>query len=80
MNKHATLRKGANILSRRWVSGFITNNPIPVDPLTAESVIPAMMNGKRFKVRSLIGCFCNISEIFLGKMRITHKFECKNSE
>jgi hypothetical protein len=39
VNKHATLRKAANILSRHWVFGFITNNPIHVDPLTAESVI-----------------------------------------
>jgi hypothetical protein len=82
MNKHATLRKDANILSRRWVFGFITNNPICVDPLTAESV--AMVNGKRFKVRSMMGRFCDISEIFfekIGKKKlIIPKFKCKNSE
>jgi hypothetical protein len=95
VNKHATLRKDANILSRRWVFGFITNNPILVDPLTAESVsliismmnesvivvIIIVMNGKRFKVRSLIGRFCDISEIFFGKMKlITLMLKCKSSE
>jgi hypothetical protein len=90
MNKHATLRKDANILSRRWVFVFITNNPIRVDPLRAESVIIRAdviiavtngMNGKRFKVRSLVGRFCDISEIFFGRMRlIAQKIKCKNSE
>ena len=80
MNNHVTLRKGANILSRHWVFGFITNNPIRVDPLTAESVIIAIMNGKRFKVRSPMGRFCDISEIFFGRITITYKFKCKNSE
>jgi hypothetical protein len=80
VNKHATLRKDANILSRRWVFGFITNNPILVDPLTLESVTTAMMNGKRFKVRSLKGCFCDISEIFFGRIMITRKLKCKISE
>ena len=73
-------RKNANILSRRWVSGYITNNPILVDPLTADSVIPAMMNGKRFKVRSPIGRFCDILEIFFKRTRIAPKSKCKNSE
>jgi hypothetical protein len=87
MNKHATLRKDANILSRRWVFGFITNNPIRVNPLTAENVTIVKingMNGKRFKVRSAMGRFCDISEIFfetIGKMKlIILKFKCKNSE
>jgi hypothetical protein len=76
------LRKDTNILSRRWVSSYITNNPILVDPLTADSVTMAMMNGKRFKVRSLIGRFCDVSEIVFGRMTITPptKFECKNSK
>jgi hypothetical protein len=88
VNNHATLRKDANILSRHWVFGFITNDPIRVDPLTAESVITddgviivIIMNGKKFKVRSLIGCLCDKSEIFFGKMTlITPKLKCKNSE
>jgi hypothetical protein len=80
VNKHATIRKDANILSRPWVFGFITNNPIRVDPLTADSEIIAMMNGKRFKVWSLIRRFCDISEIFFGMILITPKSKCKNSE
>ena len=86
MNQHATLRKDANILSRCWVVGFITNNPNRVDPLTAESVIIAMMNGKRFKVRSLMGRFCDILDIFFGTLKLftpklfAPKFKCKNSE
>jgi hypothetical protein len=88
VNNHATLRKDANILSRRWVFGFITNNPIRIDPLTAENVIIAdsviiviIMNGKKFKVRSLIGRFCDISEIFFGTLKlIAPKLKCKNSE
>src|ERR1700728_4510374 len=39
-----------------------------------------MMNGKRFKVRSLKGCFCDISEIYFGRIMITRKLKCKNSE
>ena len=80
MNKHATLRKNANILSTRWVFGFITNNPIPVDALTADSVIIAVMNGKRVKMRGLIGHFCNVSDIFFRRTRMTPKSKCKNSE
>jgi hypothetical protein len=92
VNKHATIRKDANIPSRHWVFsflifGFLTNNPIRVNPLTAESVTIAVIkgtNGKIFKVRSLMGCFCDISEIFFGKigtMRlIIPMFKCKNSE
>jgi hypothetical protein len=81
MNKHATLRKDANILSRCWVFGLTTNNPILIESLTAESVVIDMMNGKRFKVRSLMGHFCDISEIFFGRMKvIASKFKCKNSE
>jgi len=80
VKKHATLRKDANILSRCWVLP-ITNNPILVDTLVAESVIVGMMNGKRFKVRSLMGHFCDISEVYFGKMMvIDRKFKCKNSE
>jgi hypothetical protein len=80
MNKHATLQKDADILSRRWVFDFITN-PIPVDPLTTDRVIIAMMNGKRFKVRSLIGHLCDISEIFFGRKKlIKPKSKCENSE
>src|ERR1700728_2058320 len=70
--------------SRRWVFGFITNNPIRVDPLTVENEFIGIIkgtNGKRFKVRSPVGRFCDISEIFFGKMKlITRKFKCKNSE
>jgi hypothetical protein len=90
VNRQAILRKDANILSRHWVFGFITNNPIRVDPLTAESVIIApnaiiviimVMNGKRFKARSLIGRFCDISEKFFGTLKlVAPKFNCKNSE
>jgi hypothetical protein len=81
VNKHVTIRKDANILSRRWQFGFIANNPILVDAPTVESVIIAIMNGKKFKVRSLMGCFCDISEIFFGKMKlITLKLKCKNTE
>jgi hypothetical protein len=77
VNKYATIRKDANILSRRRLFGFITNNPILVDPLTVESVIIATMNGKKFKVRSLMGRFCDIPEIFFGKMKlITLKSKC----
>jgi hypothetical protein len=82
--QHATLRKDSNLLSRRWVFGFITNNPIRVDPLTAENVILEIikgMNGKRFKVRSPMGRFCDISEIFFGKMTLnTPKLNCKHSK
>jgi len=80
MNKHATIRKDTNILSRRWVFVSITNNPNLVDPLTAESVMRAMKNGNGFKVRSLIGHFCDISEIFFRRMMITQKIKCKISE
>jgi hypothetical protein len=80
VNKHATLRKDANIPSRRWRFVFITNNPNPVDPLTAGSVIIAMMNGKRFRVRSLTGRFCDISGIYFGRIMITRKSKCKISE
>jgi hypothetical protein len=81
VNKYDPLRKDADILSSRWVFGFITNNPILGDPLTVESVIIAIMNGKEFKVRSLMRRFCDISEIFFGKMKlITLKSKCKNSE
>ena len=80
MSKHATLRKDANILSRRWVSGCITNNPILVDALTAERFIIDTTNGEKFKVRSLIGHFCDISEIFFGRIMATPKSKCKNSE
>jgi hypothetical protein len=84
VNKHVTFRKDANIPSRRWVLVFITNNPILVDPLTADGQtranIRAMMNGKRFKVRSLIGRFCDISEIFFEMILITPKSKFKNSE
>ena len=68
------------------VFGF-TNSPIRVDPLTAENVTIVNingMNGKIFKVRSPMGRFCDISEIFfetIGKMKsIMPKFKCKNSE
>jgi hypothetical protein len=83
VSKYATLREDANILSRRWIFGFITNNPIRVDPLTAESVrigIISGTNGKRFKARSLMRRFCDISEIFFGKMAITQKLKCKIPE
>jgi hypothetical protein len=70
VNKHATLRKDGNILLRFRVLGFITNNPILVNPLTAESVIIAGANGKKFKVRSLIGLFCDISEVFFGRTKL----------
>jgi hypothetical protein len=83
VNKHATLRKDANILLWRWVFGFITNNPIRVDPLTAESVSTFIingMNGKRFKVRSPMGRFYDISEMISGMAFITIKLKCKNSE
>jgi hypothetical protein len=80
VNKHATIRKDANIHSRSWLFVFITNNPILVDPFTAESVITAMTDGNGFKVRSLTGRFCDISEIFFGRITITYKFKCKNSE
>jgi hypothetical protein len=79
VNKHATLRRHTNILSRRWVFDFITNNPILVDPPTIESVITFILNGKIFKVRSPMGHFCDISEIFFGKL-IAPKSKCKNSE
>jgi hypothetical protein len=81
VNKHATFRKDTNILSRRWLFAFITNNPTLVDLLTAECVIIDMMNGKRFKARSLTGHFCDKSEICFGRMRLTTlKFNSKNSE
>jgi hypothetical protein len=65
----------------RWVFGFITNNPIRVDPLTAKSMIFAMMNGKRLKMRSLTGLFGDISEIFFGTLMLSApKFKCKNLE
>ena len=81
MNRHATIRKDANVLSTRWLFGFITNSPIPVDPLKADNAIIALMNGKRFKVRSLIGHFCDISEIFFGRKKlIIIKLKSKNSE
>jgi archaellum biogenesis ATPase FlaH len=73
------------ILSRRWVFGFITN-PIRVDSLTAENEIVdtiKRMNGKRFKVRSPMGRFCDISEIYFERMRLTtrtRKIKCKISE
>jgi hypothetical protein len=77
VNKHATIRKDANILSRHWVFGFITNNPILVDPLIVESV-PSILNDKKFKVRSLI---YDVSEFFFGRtMLIIPKSKCKNSE
>jgi hypothetical protein len=80
VNKHA-LRKDANILSRHWAFGFITNNPILVDPLTAESVIIGIFNGEKFKVGGLIERFCDILEKFFGRMKsITPKSKCKNSE
>jgi hypothetical protein len=79
VNKHVTLRKDTNILSRHWLSGFITNNPILVDPLIAVSVT-MIMNGKKFKVRSPMRRFCDISEIFFGNKSITPKSHCKNSE
>ena len=79
MNKHATLWKDTNILSGRWVFGFITNNPHRVDPLMVESV-PSILNDKRFKVRSLVGRFCDISELFFGRMAITQKLKCKIPE
>jgi hypothetical protein len=78
VNKHATLRKDADILSRCWLFVFITNNPILVDLLKAES--GAMVNGKRFKVRSLTGHFYDISEIYFGRAMISQKIKCKNSE
>jgi hypothetical protein len=62
---------------------FITNNPIRVDPLTAESVTIITKNGmndKIFKVRSPMGRFCDISEIIFGMTFITIKVKCKNSE
>ena len=80
MNKLATIRKDTNILSRRWVSVFITNNPIFDASFTAECVITAMMNGNAFKVRSLTGRFCDISEIFFGRMMMTQKIKCKISK
>jgi len=80
VNKYAALRKDANILSSRWVFGFITNNPIPVDPLKAESVSIIMINGKRLKVRSSMGRFCDISEIFSGMTWWTTKLKRKISE
>jgi hypothetical protein len=52
------------------------NNPIRVDPLTVESVT-TMINGKRFKVRSLIGRFFDISQIFVGMKLMTRKLKCK---
>jgi hypothetical protein len=39
-----------------------------------------MRNGNGFNVRSLTGGFCDISEIFFGRMMITQKIERKNSE
>jgi hypothetical protein len=70
-----------DVLSRCWVFGLVTNNPILIDLFTAESVIIGMMNDKIFKVRSLMGHFCDISEIFFGGMRFTsRKLKCKNSE
>jgi hypothetical protein len=81
VNKHATLRKDANILSRRWVFVFITNNPIRVDPLMADSVINALTNGKIFKVKSLTGRFCDIWGIFVGTSKLSApKKNCKISE
>jgi hypothetical protein len=83
VNKHAALRKDANILSRRWVLGFIfiTNNPIRVDPLPAESVAITMVNGKKFKVRSPVGRLCDILEIFFGILKLyAPRFKSKNSE
>jgi hypothetical protein len=81
VNKHAALRKDANILSRRWVFVFITNNPIRVDPLMAESMISALTNGKIFKVKSLTGRFCDIWGIFVGISKLSApKMKCKISE
>jgi len=61
--------------------GLITKNPILVNPLTADRMILDMMNGKRFKVRSLTGRSYDISEIFSGKMMlITINLKFKNSE
>jgi hypothetical protein len=81
VNRHATLQKHTNVLSRRRVFDFITNNPVLVDPLAVESVITSILNSKIFKVRGPMGRFCDISEIFFGKMRmITPKSKCKNSE
>jgi hypothetical protein len=79
MNKHATLQMDASILSECWVFGFITNNPIRVDPLIAESVIMAILNGKKFKVRGLMGRFSDILEKFFGRMKMPRS-KCKNSE
>jgi hypothetical protein len=68
-------------LSRRWVFGLSTNNPILVDPLTAESIKIAISNDKEFKVRGLIGCFYDILEIFFGRIELmAQKLKCKNSE
>jgi len=81
VNKHATLRKDASILSRHWLFVFTTNNPIRIDPLIAENVTIAMMIDKIFKMRSPIGRFCDTSEIFFGRMRLTTpEVECKISE
>jgi hypothetical protein len=80
VNKHATLRKDANILSRRWLFVFITNNPIRVDPLTAESVILVILNGKKFKVRGLMGHFCDILEMIFGMTIFTQKIKSKFPE
>ena len=62
-------------------------HPIRVDTLTAENVTIVQingMNGKRFKVRSAMGHFCDISKIFVEtivKMKfIIIMLECKNSE
>ena len=80
MNKHATHRKDTNILPRGWVFGIITNNPIRVNPLTVECVNTAMINGNGFKVRSLTGCFGDISEIVFGRIMSTLKTKGKVSE
>jgi hypothetical protein len=81
VNKHAALQKDTNILSRGWVFVFITNNPIRVDPLIAESMISALTNGKKLKVKSLTGRLCDIWEIFFGTSRLSApKMKCKISE
>jgi len=64
----------------RWVFVLITNNPIRVDPLTAERAIIAPTNGKKFKMKSLTGHFCDKLEIFFGNLLSVPKMKCKISE